>query len=58
MINYANWFAYYRTRMLSMKTAAGLAFSPIDSRYRVGYLTINPTADYYNKKAACWPTNT
>ena len=42
MTNFANWFAYYRTRMLSMKTAAGLAFSPIDSRYRVGFLTINP----------------
>ncbi len=25
-----------------MKTAGGIAFAPIDSRYRVGFLTINP----------------
>ncbi len=31
MTNFANWFAYYRTRMLMMKTAAGLAFAPIDA---------------------------
>jgi type IV pilus assembly protein PilY1 len=42
MTNFANWFAYYRTRMLMMKSAAGIAFGPIDSRYRVGFLTINP----------------
>jgi type IV pilus assembly protein PilY1 len=40
--NFANWFSYYRHRMLLMKTAAGIAFSPIDDRYRVGFLTINP----------------
>ncbi len=42
MTNFANWFAYYRARMLTMKTAAGIAFSPIDDRYRVGFITINP----------------
>jgi type IV pilus assembly protein PilY1 len=42
MTNFGNWFTYYRTRMLTMKTAAGIAFSPIDDRYRVGFLTINP----------------
>jgi type IV pilus assembly protein PilY1 len=42
MTNFANWFAYYRTRISMMKTAGGLAFGPIDSRYRVGFLTINP----------------
>jgi type IV pilus assembly protein PilY1 len=42
MTNFANWFAYYRTRMLMMKSAGGIAFGPIDSRYRVGFLTINP----------------
>jgi type IV pilus assembly protein PilY1 len=40
--NFANWFSYYRNRMLTMKTSAGLSFSPIDSRYKVGFLTINP----------------
>jgi type IV pilus assembly protein PilY1 len=42
MTNFANWFAYYRTRMLMMKTSTGVAFSPIDTRYRVGFITINP----------------
>ena len=42
MTNFANWFAYYRARMLTMKTASGIAFAPINDRYRVGFLTINP----------------
>lgn len=39
--NFANWYSYYRTRMLMMKTAAGRAFSTIGSNYRVGYSTIS-----------------
>lgn len=42
MTNFANWYAYYRTRMQMMKSSAGLAFLPIDDRYRVGLVTINP----------------
>lgn len=42
MTNYANWYAYYRTRMLMMKTAAGLAFYDVDDKFRVGFITINP----------------
>lgn len=42
MTNFANWFSYYRYRMLMMKTSAGLSFIPIDSRYKVGFITINP----------------
>lgn len=50
MTNYANWWAYYRTRMQMMKTASSRAFSTIDtaadqtdgvSRFRVGYMSIN-----------------
>lgn len=50
MTNYANWFAYYRTRMQMMKTSTSRAFSELDSdediaagttRYRVGFLTLN-----------------
>jgi type IV pilus assembly protein PilY1 len=41
MTNFANWFAYYHTRMQTMKTAAGRAFSVMDDRFRVGFLTIN-----------------
>lgn len=42
MTNFANWYAYYRTRMQMMKTAAGRAFKTVDDRYRVGFVTINP----------------
>jgi len=42
MTNFANWYAYYRTRMQMMKSAAGRAFLPIDDTYRVGFITINP----------------
>lgn len=42
MTNFANWYAYSRTRMMMMKTTAGRAFAPIDDRFRVGFVTINP----------------
>ncbi len=42
--NYANWYAYYRKRVLMMRTASGRAFSPIDSKYRVGFTTISNTS--------------
>jgi len=41
MTNFANWYAYYRTRMQMMKSSAGRAFQPLDNRYRVGFVTIN-----------------
>lgn len=37
--NFANWYSYYRTRMLAMKTSAGLAFKSIGDNYRIGYTT-------------------
>jgi type IV pilus assembly protein PilY1 len=47
MTNYANWWTYYRTRLQSMKTAASQAFKALDSRYRVGFMTINAPGDNY-----------
>lgn len=41
--NYANWFSYYRTRMLAMKSAAGRAFAGVNDSFRVGFMTINTT---------------
>lgn len=38
--NFGNWYAYYRTRMQAMKSAVSQAFSSIDNRYRVGFITI------------------
>jgi len=39
--NFANWYTYYSHRMLMMKTGVGLAFTPLDKNYRVGYMTMN-----------------
>jgi type IV pilus assembly protein PilY1 len=39
--NYANWWAYYRTRRLMMRTAVGNAFASLDSNYRVGFTVIS-----------------
>lgn len=39
--NYANWYSYYHTRMLMMKTSVGLAFAAVDSRYRIGFNVIS-----------------
>ncbi len=36
MTNFANWWAYYRTRMQTMKTSLSLSFNSIGNRYQVG----------------------
>ena len=41
MTNFANWWAYYRTRMQMMKSSTSQAFGAVSADYRVGYLTIN-----------------
>lgn len=51
MTNFANWWAYYRTRMQAMKSASSIAFGAIDSSYRLGYMSINDnssTIDFLN----------
>lgn len=39
--NFANWFSYYSTRMIMMKTGAGLAFQNVSDAFRVGFATMN-----------------
>lgn len=39
--NFANWFTYYRNRMLAVKTSTGLAFQGLNATKRVGFMTIN-----------------
>ena len=41
MTNYANWWAYYHTRMQMMKSSTSLAFQNVGSNYRVGYAAMN-----------------
>ncbi len=40
--NFANWYQYYRNRLMMMKATASRAFIQINDSYRVGYVTINP----------------
>ena len=49
MANFARWFAFARTRLLAMKTAAGIAFaSPsLDGTTHVGFHTLNTFATMF-----------
>ncbi len=40
IINYANWYAYYRLRAHAAKTTSSLAFNLLDDTYRVGFHTL------------------
>lgn len=42
--NFANWYSFYRTRMLMMKTSAGRAFSSLDDSYRIGLMRISSSS--------------
>ncbi|PHV06244.1 hypothetical protein CSQ96_15435 [Janthinobacterium sp. BJB412] len=41
MTNFANWYAYYKTRLQMMKSSVGIAFSPITGNYKVGYAKLS-----------------
>ena len=61
--NFANWYSYYRTRVLMMKSATGHAFKTIDDKYRVGYSAISEKATGASKflniaKFTCCGTTT
>ena len=45
LTNFANWYSYYRTRILMMKTATGRAFSSLDKKYRVGFIRLSSATD-------------
>lgn len=47
MTNFANWFAYYRTRIQMAKTAIGRAFLTLTDDFRVGFKTINFSSTHY-----------
>jgi type IV pilus assembly protein PilY1 len=42
--NFANWYSYYRTRFLMMKTATGHAFKSLNNKYRVGLMKISSSS--------------
>lgn len=39
--NFANWFSYYRSRILAARAGSSQAFANLGSGYRVGFITIN-----------------
>ncbi|MEO7497693.1 MAG: PilC/PilY family type IV pilus protein [Massilia sp.] len=41
MTNFANWYAYYKTRNQMMKTSVGQAFQPLNENYRVGLVALS-----------------
>ncbi len=49
MTNFANWYAYFRSRMQMAKSAIGRAFVGITDAFRVGFITINPGGDITNR---------
>jgi type IV pilus assembly protein PilY1 len=48
MTNFANWYSYYRSRILSMKTVMGRAFAGLDTNYNIGFSTINDNGQNTN----------
>jgi len=52
MQNFANWWSYYRTRILTMKTTMGLAFASLNDKYRMGFSTINNNSGTGNASGA------
>jgi len=48
MTNYANWFAYYRTRITATKSVTALTFSELDAKYRVGFHNLYNLASFVN----------
>ncbi len=40
--NFATWYTFYRTRILLIKSAASLAFTPLTDSFRVGFITVKP----------------
>ncbi len=41
MTNFANWWTYYRSRVLSAKTTTAIAFNIVDSTFRAGFHVMN-----------------
>jgi type IV pilus assembly protein PilY1 len=44
MTNFANWYAYYKSRNQMMKTAVGQAFQALTSSYNVGIVSLSVAA--------------
>ncbi len=50
--NFANWYSFYRSRMMAIKSAAGLTFRELDDSKRVGFITISNIMSGGNVRSA------
>lgn len=60
LTNFANWYSFYRTRLMMMKTAAGRAFKTLDNHYRVGFTKLDSSdtpTEYLDTFAGTQRTN-
>ncbi len=48
MTNYANWFAYYRTRIQAVKSVTSLTFTELTAAYRVGFHNLFKLSSFVN----------
>ena len=46
--HFALWYSFYRTRLGLTKSAASLAFAPLDASKRVGFITVLPKVDFHD----------
>jgi type IV pilus assembly protein PilY1 len=44
--NFANWFSYYRSRILTARAGASIAFGQLGENFRVGFRTINGAGEF------------
>jgi type IV pilus assembly protein PilY1 len=51
--NFANWYSFYRTRNLATVSAATLAFSKLDSTFRIAYQNLHTCDGFTNTSGGC-----
>ncbi|MFO1317207.1 MAG: PilC/PilY family type IV pilus protein [Burkholderiales bacterium] len=61
MTNFANWWTYYRSRVLAAKTTTAIAFNIVDNTFRAGFHTMNTATtnwldsnDFIAAQRAAW----
>ena len=55
--NFANWYSFYRTRSLMVRTAASRAFAALGDNFRLGWQNLH-TCDGFDNSCNDWQGNT
>lgn len=56
--NFANWYSFYRTRNLTVASAASLAFSEVDPSIRVAFQALNTCKSFGASSCTGWSGTT